>query len=93
MVVFFAGWFDSFNHLFVLFLCRKCYGMVDKREFCFVLLCAGNVNCSIKRSISPPSTVVGHPVISIPISFLALSVCYVLVLISDEVRVLTALPL
>ena len=27
------------------------------------------------------------------ISFRALSVCYVLVLISDEVRVLTALPL
>ena len=36
------------NHLFVLsFLCRKCYGMVDKREFCFVLLCVVNINCSI----------------------------------------------
>ncbi len=31
---------------FVLFLCRKCYGMLDKREFCFVLLC-GVVNVSI----------------------------------------------
>ena len=38
------------NHVFVLFLCRKCYGMVDKREFCFVLLCVVNVNCSIKYS-------------------------------------------
>jgi hypothetical protein len=38
------------NHLFVLFLCNKCYGMLDKREFCFVLLCVVNVNCSIKRS-------------------------------------------
>ncbi len=29
------------NHLFVLFLCSKCYGygMLDKREFCFVLVC------------------------------------------------------
>jgi len=27
------------SHLFVLFLCSKCYGMVDKREFCFVLSC------------------------------------------------------
>jgi hypothetical protein len=26
------------KHLFVLFLCSKCYGMVDKREFCFFLL-------------------------------------------------------
>jgi hypothetical protein len=38
------------NHLFVIFLCRKRYGMGDKREFCFVLLCVVNVNCSIKRS-------------------------------------------
>ncbi len=38
------------NHLFVLFLCNKCYSMLDKREFCFVLLCVVNVNCSIKRS-------------------------------------------
>jgi hypothetical protein len=32
------------NHLFLLFLCRKCYGMADEREFCFVLLCVVNVN-------------------------------------------------
>ena len=38
------------NHLFALFLCNKCYGMLGKREFCFVLLCVVNVNCSIKCS-------------------------------------------
>ncbi len=44
------------NHLFVLFLCRKCSGMVDKREFCFVLLCVVNINCSIKRSSTTAKT-------------------------------------
>ena len=38
------------NHLFVLFLCSKCYGMLDKREFCFVLVCVVNFICSITRS-------------------------------------------
>ena len=43
------GW-TLVNHLFVLFLCKKCYGMLDQSEFCFVLLCVVNVNCSIIRS-------------------------------------------
>jgi len=49
-VVFFAGWFDSCQASVCTIPMNKCYGMLDKRKFCIVLLCVVNVNCSIKQS-------------------------------------------
>ncbi len=47
------------NHLFVLFPCSKCSGMVDKREFFVLVCCECRADCSIKWSSTTAKTLIG----------------------------------